>query len=63
MTSSEQPGQSDKPQESLVHPDDQGWGSEEMAAETLKGAKDGSECWLPWEDVEAELAEMRRLGI
>jgi hypothetical protein len=63
MISSEQPEQPDKPQESLVHPDDKEWIGESVAAEVLKRAQDGPECWLAWEDVKAELAEMRRRGI
>jgi hypothetical protein len=59
MTSSEQP---QGPSEPLVHPDDQAWISEEMAAETLKRAADGSKP-LPWSQVEADLDEMDRRGV
>jgi hypothetical protein len=50
-------------QESLVHPDDREWISEEIAAEVLRRAQDCPDCWIPWEDVKKELDEMDRLGI
>jgi hypothetical protein len=54
--------QPDKPQESLVHPDDRAWISEEIAAEVLKRAADGSKP-IPWSQVEAELDALDREGI
>jgi hypothetical protein len=59
MTSSEQP---QGPSEPLVHPDDKEWISEEIAAEVLQRAADGSKP-LPWSQVEADLEEMDRRGI
>jgi hypothetical protein len=55
--------QPEQPNEPLVHPDDKEWISEEIAREVLKRAQDGPECWLNWEDVKADLDEMRRRGI
>jgi hypothetical protein len=54
--------QPEEPQKHLVHPDDQGWISETVAAEVLKRAADGSKP-IPWSQVEADMAEMDRLGI
>ena len=55
--------QPDEPQEHLVEPENREWISEEIAAEVLRRAQDGPECWIPWPQVDAKLDEMCRQGI
>jgi hypothetical protein len=45
-----------------VEPGDREWITPEVAALVLQRASDGSTP-IPWEDVKADLDEMRRLGI
>jgi hypothetical protein len=54
--------QPEEPKERLVVPEDLPWISEEIATQVLKRAADGSKP-IPWSQVDAELAEMDRLGV